>query len=782
MHTDSYRLLKARLCELLDLLRIGVVFERAQGDRLWYRQDGQEIEILDLVGGFGSLLLGHNHPALVAEAQRLLAAGVPVHAQGSRRETAGRLAVELSRRCGGDFRVVLANSGAEAVEAAMKHAILETGSRTFVALERAFHGKTLGALQLTANPDVREPFEILGLQVLRVRPNDLEHLEKTFADAPPLAGFIYEPIQGEGGVHEITPEFAKRARELCTERKIPLIADEIQCGLGRTGSFLASPVPADYILLSKTLGGGIAKIAALLIRRERYVAEFDRMHSSTYAEDDFSSAIALKTLELLDGRNAGSELKDALQRLVEKYPEVLKEVRGRGLMLGLEFKPQPASRSFMFRFLGDDLVRVAAGYLFNVHRLRVLPTLSDPFTLRFEPSIDFTETDRVITALDDVCARIRSGDAMGLTGYFLRSNVTTRFDPPEPDDDFLIYDEPTFLEAERDVPPVRVGWLFHLVDANDLISLERSFGEISLEKREQYLRHVSGAARPVVMNSVDVRSATGQVVRLHAILLPYTSKQIKRWIDEDRLSRPQAAVENGIEVAKRLGCKLVSLGQYTSIVTHNGLRVRRSGIGVTTGNSYAVALALQTLPEKMCTVAVVGAAGNIGRACAELVAPRCERLILVGSDKPGSRLRLSEVAKGLDAEIGDLASLRHAEVVIAAVNATDAPIGPQHVAPEATVIDLSVPYATRNVRAIRGGLVRLPGNEDLRIVGFHLPVGQTYACMAEGLLLGFEGIFDTEFTGSITASHVRRVIEMADRHGFELAEKKTRCVLGTGHD
>src|SRR6188472_4308965 len=126
---DFYQMIKPQLCGLLDLLRIGVVFDRGQGDYLYHHRDGEEVGVLDVVGGYGSLLFGHHHPALVAEAHRLLAECRPVHSQGSRHDLAGRLARELARRAGGDYRVVFANSGAEAVEAAMKHAILETGSR-----------------------------------------------------------------------------------------------------------------------------------------------------------------------------------------------------------------------------------------------------------------------------------------------------------------------------------------------------------------------------------------------------------------------------------------------------------------------------------------------------------------------------------------------------------------------------------------------------------------------------------------------------------------------------
>ena len=196
---DFYQLIKPQLCQLLDLLRIGVVFERAAGDYLYYERDGEEVAVLDFVGGYGSLLFGHHHPTLVAEAQRLLAIGRPVHSQGSRHELAGRLARELARRAGGDYRVVFANSGAEAVEAAMKHAMLETGSRTFLALDKGFHGKTLGAVQLTASPEYREPFEIAGLPVHRVRPNDIAHLEQTFSSRRKHRGLHLRADPGRRG-------------------------------------------------------------------------------------------------------------------------------------------------------------------------------------------------------------------------------------------------------------------------------------------------------------------------------------------------------------------------------------------------------------------------------------------------------------------------------------------------------------------------------------------------------------------------------------------------------
>ncbi|MDQ3625141.1 MAG: aspartate aminotransferase family protein, partial [Verrucomicrobiota bacterium] len=447
---------KPRLHQLLHALRLDISYHRAQGDHLYYtNREGDEVEVLDLVGGYGSLLLGHAHPALVAEAQRLLLSGRPIHAQGSRRDYAATLARELSRRAKGDYCVVFGNSGAEAVEAAMKHAMLETGSRTFIALDRAFHGKTLGALQLTANKQYRGGLELPGLKVLRVLANNIEQLEAAFAAATDLAGFIFEPILGEGGVRPLDAAFIQRARQLCTKRNVPLIADECQTGLGRTGTFLATEhlgLQADYVILSKALGGGLAKVSALLIKRERYREEFDLKHTSTYAEDDFSCAIALETLALIDDallcacRDKGELLLTGLRRLAENDPGVIAGVRGRGLMIALEFRPLERSRSFLLRFLTsqEDLVHVIAGYLLNVHRIRMAPTLSDRLTLRLEPSalISHAAINRFLAAIEDVCARLTEGDALGLTRFFTRGvGEETRVDPAiRSDGKFVAYD------------------------------------------------------------------------------------------------------------------------------------------------------------------------------------------------------------------------------------------------------------------------------------------------------------------------------------------------------
>src|SRR5262249_5861226 len=172
--TDAYRtLVRPRLAELLQLLHLDVTFTRAEGCYVW--PEGSARPVLDLVGGYGTLLFGHNHPQLVQAAVDYFRAGRPVHVQGSLKPLTGELAARLSR---GAYHVLFANSGAEAVEAALKHVLLERRG-PIVALEGAFHGKTLGALQLTANPLYQRGFET-GLEVVHVPPNDTRAIRLAF--------------------------------------------------------------------------------------------------------------------------------------------------------------------------------------------------------------------------------------------------------------------------------------------------------------------------------------------------------------------------------------------------------------------------------------------------------------------------------------------------------------------------------------------------------------------------------------------------------------------------
>lgn len=488
-------LAEAHLRGLLSTLGLAVEYVRGEGDTLWWRSPDGEVPVVDFVGGYGSLMFGHNHPELVAHAQSLLGRQLPVHAQFSHHPYADELATALNQVLWREFgtsepyAAIFANTGAEAVEAALKHAEMDRGLRVaalaaqidahveqarasghpgvdglvarvrehnaglfdrtpvFLALENAFHGKLAGSVQLTHNPGYRVPFRGLAAQARfvpadavgkvlddeRVVVLDLEvsarGVRVVEQDLPVIAAFFVEALQGEGGIHVLDAGVAARIHAAADAGGFPVVVDEIQSGMGRTGALFAAShigLLGDYVLLAKALGGGLAKSSVLLVRRSRYQPDFELVHSSTFAKDAFSCHIGLKVVELLeaDGGAAyrqaaerGAALAEALRAVADEFPTVVTDVRGRGLMLGMEFADLAATPGPIGEFAGNGLFGyLLAGYLLREHRVRVFPTASAPRTLRFEPSIHIRDEaiEQLTAGLREVCAALRDRDGLAL--------------------------------------------------------------------------------------------------------------------------------------------------------------------------------------------------------------------------------------------------------------------------------------------------------------------------------------------------------------------------------
>lgn len=799
---------KPGLQKLLQLLGLDITYERGAGDWLYIRKnDGTESKILDLVGGYGSLLLGHQHPELIAEATHFFSSGRPNHTQGTRRTGANQLAQALSNRIQGHWNAVFANSGTEAVEAAIKHAILETGGRTFITVDGGFHGKTLGALQLTSNPQFREAFGLEGLKIIRVPRNNIARLEAAFATAEDLAGFIYEPIQGEAGIRPLSADFLKSAAGLCATRNAPMIADECQTGLGRTGHFLESHalgLAPDYIILSKSLGGGLAKISALLIDQQRYQKKFDFIHSSTFADDEFSCTIAVKALKLIDEAliencaSIGKKVLDSLLELQRQYPDVIADVRGRGLFIGIELQRPGDKSGYILNMLSGChlLGPMMSSYLLHEHQIRIAPTLSDSMTLRIQPSAFFSEEELsiLIQALNALCAVLRDQDAAGLVRPSCRASASLQVNPeigqdspaisPYQPEEFAIREK----SAQRSLSSTpRVAWLFHMIDEHDLEFLEPSFSSWTRRDRANFLSTYASLACPVMMNAVEIRSKTGQNVRLYPIMLPVTFAAMFRERYAADGSNFKRLVQCGVDQAAAMGCDFVSLGQFTSIVTYGGKTLKNHGMRLTTGNNLTLSLIVQSIERELrrrglnsreLTLGVVGANGDIGQSFTRFVAPRFRHSILLGSKQPSSAMRLKRLASQnagsrVASSEDDLAV---ADVIVCASNSITPTLGSSSFHREAIVCDVSVPPAVQpevaklrpDVTLLPGGVVQLPYGEHLNIPGFPLAAGRTYGCMAEGLLLGLERQSCWRGTGPSSAEQARQIAAVAQRHGFEL--------------
>jgi acetylornithine/LysW-gamma-L-lysine aminotransferase len=344
-----------------------IALVRGQGARVW---DSDGVEYIDCVGGQGAANVGHANPA-VAEA---IAAQARTLVSCPEMFFNDRRAALMDRLCAltGFPRVFLCNSGTEAVEAAIKFARLATGRPEIVATMRGFHGRTLGALSATWEKKYREPFEPLVPGFRHVAYNDLEALERAVTDR--TAAVILEVVQGEGGVRPGTAEFLRGAQALCAERGALLIVDEIQTGFGRTGKMFAYQhwgLEPDVLCLAKSIAGGVPMGATLI--GPRVGALPAQVHGSTFGGNPLACAASLAAIDYIEthrlperAAELGAWFIDALRRIESP---LIREVRGLGLMVGIELKQKVTP--FLQALMARGVLALPAG----LSVMRFLPPL-----------------------------------------------------------------------------------------------------------------------------------------------------------------------------------------------------------------------------------------------------------------------------------------------------------------------------------------------------------------------------------------------------------------------
>lgn len=876
---DAYaEYVRPGVARVLRAFGLDVTYSSAQGDYL-HRDGGPPTArpVLDLVGGYGANLFGHNHPQLVFALTQAVQSGVPLNAQASVRPAAARLATRLSELVGAvtghTYVVTFGSTGSEAVESAMKHAVAErirrleslserleraarwvrrenigsdgvpaagrdvrwdqlltrslsavtemlAASPSFMSLGRSFHGKTAGAAALTETVDAGDGFRVPGPRQLRldswipeevIHAADAEMVMITMIDLDArgrpclsqeplsrLAACFVEPIQGEGGVFEVPSATLQALRKLADRHAAALVFDEIQTGMGRTGTFLASQpsdVTADYYLLAKSLGGGLAKLSATLVAEHRYVDDFGRYHTSTFADDDVSATVALAALDLGCDLEASipqraDQLHTDLRELQHRWPAVIADIRGRGLLLGLQLHPA-APRSALLREMlqPDGWGYVVAGYLLQRHAVRLLPTLSAPLTLRIEPSALFDDAARahLVGALDELAARLSRGDYASLLHHLSRP-VGGHWDPPR-----RARRRPAraSLRAAVDVP--RVAFLANLEGPQTMRLLAPELASWTDEQCIAALDRVLGELKPFEVGRHTVCSPIAGPVEISLIGVPFSAAQASRLLQAGQRPWLRDTVLDAVELAVGLGASVVGLGAYTSIVTGSARDVVEDYVRVTSGNSLAAACAWHAIerfadnhPGWACglRVGVVGALGNIGAVLAELLARSATTLVLVG--RTGSQRRLEALAGSLPGTAtvqtsDDVDALRDCDVVVTASNSPHPIVLPQHLCGDTPrlVYDLAVPgdidtavARLPHVQWYAGGRMRLPLDQRIAFEGTGLAPGVTYACMAETIILGFEPDAGMSSHGQLTAEGVRCMSRIAVRHGFEFASSR----------
>ncbi len=381
--TLTERHLNPGLAKVLRFAGLGVEWY-AEGCYIW---DAQGRRFLDCLGGYGMFALGHRHPKVIEAVKRQLDR-MPMPGKIMFNAPQAQLAARLAELLPGDLQYsFFCNSGAEAVEGALKLARKATGRPKVISTLGSYHGKTFGSLSASGREVYRKPFEPLLPGFVHAPFGDADAVAAHIDNE--TAAVIVEPIQGEGGIRIPPDDYLPRLRELCDRHGALLIVDEVQTGLGRTGDWWGvahSGVQPDILTLAKSLGGGVVPIGSFSANATLWDAMFGEnplLHTSTFGGNELACAAGLATLQVIEeeglvenARAVGAYLLNGLRQLQAEYPDFIQEVRGRGLMLGIEFHEADFGELTITHMIPRGVI---AAY-----------TLNNPKVIRMEPPLILT--------------------------------------------------------------------------------------------------------------------------------------------------------------------------------------------------------------------------------------------------------------------------------------------------------------------------------------------------------------------------------------------------------
>jgi len=849
--------------KLLACLEMDVSYDAGKNDHLYCRIQNQNQEILDLTGGYGTNLLGHHHEELIEHAIEFLKSNeIPISDQLSLQKYPGQLAEKLnemiSRHTRKSYFTLFGSTGSEVVEISIHHAYLEWTKKVkkleedqvikysygretefkriwennwerinhvvpvIIANKKAFHGTSSGARSMMGDLERRAKFSgILKLHSAFINDSDPDYKDQIFDavnfskiklqvftckngrmeiipyDLSTVIAAIVEPVLGEGGIREINNDFPK----VLSSFDFPLIVDEIQSGLGRTGSFLASQeFVGNYYLFSKALGGNIAKISAISIEKERFIEEIGKLYVSTFADGGFAAKIALENLKIIDRENVagkarmiGDRIFKKLEKVRRKYPDVIDSIQGRGLMTGINFSSKALSDHLFLRILANKKV---LGYLFSSYLLRneglrILPSLSAPNTLRIEPSICFTTKDimKLFKGIEKLAYLVSNGKFYDLVKHLMQGDPYIDNKGKKP--------ENGFLHTNIDKPSakaVKVAFIAHFaypIEELRMLSKELTYASDTGIRQLFSKFEMMMDMEPFILNA---KNLYGGKIHLTTILLPLDSSELEKLHRTGKRNRVIENIRKGVQLAVSHGAKIISLGGYTSIITQNGKAIAvPANTKIVTGNTLTAAVGYHNFvhelhklfgDKKDLKIGVVGANGNIGRILASQFyldqTVRFKDLILFGRNLVKLQEIKSEILSQFGQKdkkiiaMGHLKYLNRCDAFIVAVNTNDPIIYPEHIKKNSKVLitDLSVPKGIaeeisyfKNVHVLPfAASIKLSEDPDFMATSCS-PRGTALCCMAEAFLNAMEYI-PNDMRGDISLEGFNRVYEMAKKIGF----------------
>lgn len=431
--------INAGLARVQGIIGFDKIWARGEGANLW---DVEGNRYLDLLSGYSVFNLGRGHPAIKQVMQEVLALDRPNLVKMDCPLLAGLLAEELVKRMPpGLDAVFFANSGADAVDTAVKFARAATRRPRMLYLDHAFHGLMLGTVSLNGGHQFREQFEPLMPGFDKVRMNNLEDLERELSQRD-VAAFVVEPIQGKG-VYIPDDGYLPEAQRLCRQHGTLFICDEVQAGMGRTGRFLSCEhwgLEPDMVTLSKSLGGGYIPVSACITSRkihDKTFSSLDRcqVHSTTFGQNEMAMAAGLATLHVMDeerlierAATMGEKLLSGLASLQDRY-DVIADVRGKGLMIGIEFR-QPSSLRLKAAWATAEkaqkglFAQLVAMALMRDHHILTQVGGPEVNIIKLLPPliIGDEEVEMIVSAFDAVMAEARRvrGRVWGLSGQLIK--------------------------------------------------------------------------------------------------------------------------------------------------------------------------------------------------------------------------------------------------------------------------------------------------------------------------------------------------------------------------
>ena len=848
-HSLLYKFSDPRLASLLETLKLNAVFEEAYKDELYYKKEGKKITVLDMAGGFGAGLAGHNHPEIKKTLLAFLDSGRPsINSQGSLYYYPSLLAASLNKlfakSTGKFFKILFGNTGSEAMEIALHHAYYEwwqqleklrdeqlqlygssedidvagvweenmnkaaEAAASIIVINNCFHGYTSGARSLLNKKKQRIYFSGLlkpvPLHVNDKESNAIEQIDQYLNNNcilikkivkengayqvkaekhSTIIASVIEPVQGEGGIYETNPGIIT----YLSQQSFPLIADEIQCGLGRTGTLPTCP-NASYYLIGKSLGGGYEKISAVLIDDKRFKPSFTQYYTSTFANGEMAACAALKMLEIIQTENypgmahdKGEMFINKLKCVADKYPDIIESVQGKGLMTGIHFNKQMGDDNIFLRVLCENelIGYLFAGWFFHNKNIRVLPSLSKPVAIRIEPSVYISpeNMNQVCTALDELCNLCRQRKIYQLLRYLMNDDPYTDRPDRKPEGIF-----PSVIE-EPLPGALKVGFIGNFtIPTNELAFIEPD------------LQNASDTGLRILFNKLQIL-LEGKSIRLFSknlmhgkihftfYILPFDTahlEMVQRW-GKKRIYITR--IQDTVNKLVAEGASHISLGAHTSILSGNGLYLaEKKSVRILTGNTMTVASCLYHTEQyldklsaqpRSITIAIAGANGNIGSGLAGCFSENKYKqynLLLVGNNLK----KLEQLKKKLfspDQKVSistDLFDLKNADIIISCTNTNDPIIFSYHIHPDKKVfiIDIAVPGSVAEevkqmsqvVFCKDASTVYLP-HDPAFAISTHTPAGKVFCCAAEVMLAA---LYDVQLPlkGHIQSESIRLLMKL----------------------